>query len=211
MSQARTQQKSAVTISGHPKRSRHIAFRLTDEEFQVIEKAATASGDDPNNWCRKRVLSVSCKGPNLATPDNLNHPELAILRFLVGHGFKFLLSPADAATWSRLTRQANQRSDEIVAELDHRRVLDQVLKSNDTPEVGISEFKTLALVEEEHILTVLRACGGNMSKAARILGREQSQFGKLCRSKGWAKNKTHHPTQQKGSRRSNRATFGKTP
>lgn len=60
------------------------------------------------------------------------------------------------------------------------------LKSNETPVVGISEeFKTLAVVEEEHIQKVLRACAGNMSKAARILGREPSQFGKLCRSKGW--------------------------
>jgi two-component system, NtrC family, response regulator PilR len=60
------------------------------------------------------------------------------------------------------------------------------LQSNEIPVIGISEdFKTLAEVEEEHILKVLRAYGGNMSKAARVLGREPSQFGKLCRSKGW--------------------------
>ena len=62
------------------------------------------------------------------------------------------------------------------------------LESNETPVVGISEFKSLAVVAEEHMQTVLRACGGNMSKAARILGREQSQFAKLCRSKGWVGN-----------------------
>jgi DNA-binding protein Fis len=210
MSQARTQQNSAATISGHPKRSRYIAFRLTNEEFQLIEKAATASGDNPNSWCRKRALSAS-KGPNLATQDNLNHPELAILRFLVGHGFKLLLSPDDAATWTRLTTQADQRSHEIVAEPDHQRF--QFLKSNGTPEVGISEFKTLAVVEEEHIQTVLQACDGNMSKAARILGRDKSQFGKLCRSKGWAKNQTPHPTRQKATRssRSDHVAIGKTP
>ena len=199
-------------MSGRPKRSRLIAFRLTDAEYRVIEIAATASGDDPNSWCRKSAVSASCKRPDLATPDNL-HPELAILRFLVGHGFKLLLSPADAATWTRLTTQADQRSHEILAELDHQRVLAQFLKSNGTPEVGISEFKSLAVVEEEHILTVLRACGGNMSKAARILGRDTSQFGKLCRSKGWCKKKTPHPTRQKAARssRSNRVTIGKTP
>jgi DNA-binding NtrC family response regulator len=61
------------------------------------------------------------------------------------------------------------------------------LESNETPVVGISEFKSLAVVAEEHMQKVLRACGGNMSKAARILGREQSQFAKLCRSKGWGR------------------------
>ena len=53
--------------------------------------------------------------------------------------------------------------------------------------IGIAEdFKTLAVVEEEHMLKVLTACAGNMARAARILGREPTQFGKLCRSKGWA-------------------------
>lgn len=209
MTQARAEQKSANTISGRPKRSRQIAFRLTDEEFQVIEKAATASGDDPNSWCRERALSASCKGPDLATQDN-PHPELAILRFLVGHGFKLLLSPADAATWTRLTTQAEQRSYEIVAEMDHQGP--QFLKSYENPEAGFSAFKTLAVVEEEHIQTVLRACNGNMSKAARILGRDTSQFGKLCRAKGWAKNQAPRtrPTETR-SRRSNRRTISKTP
>ena len=35
------------------KKSRNITFRLTDEEYGQVEKAATAAGDDPNNWCRK--------------------------------------------------------------------------------------------------------------------------------------------------------------
>jgi DNA-binding NtrC family response regulator len=60
------------------------------------------------------------------------------------------------------------------------------LRSNEIPLIGISQdFKTLADMEEEHILRVLTACGGNLSRAARILGREPTQFGKLCRSKGW--------------------------
>jgi transcriptional regulator with GAF, ATPase, and Fis domain len=61
------------------------------------------------------------------------------------------------------------------------------LRSNETPLVGISkEFKTLAELEEEHILKVLRACAGNMAQAARILGREVSQFRKTCGAKGWS-------------------------
>ena len=35
------------------KKSRNITFRLTDDEYSRIEKAAAASGDDPNTWCRK--------------------------------------------------------------------------------------------------------------------------------------------------------------
>ena len=36
------------------------------------------------------------------------------------------------------------------------------------------------------MLKVLTACGGNMVRAAKILGREPTQFGKLCRFTGWA-------------------------
>ena len=61
------------------------------------------------------------------------------------------------------------------------------LRPDEAPVIGIAEdFKTLAVVEEEHMLKVLTACAGNMARAARILGREPTQFGKLCRSKGWA-------------------------
>jgi len=53
----------------------------------------------------------------------LLYQEIALLRFLVGHGFKPLLSrnEATAAEWKKLTTQADQRSDRIVDELLSRR------------------------------------------------------------------------------------------
>jgi uncharacterized protein (DUF1778 family) len=44
------------------KRTKNIAFRLTEDEYERIEKAATASGDDPNTWCRKMALAQSTDG-----------------------------------------------------------------------------------------------------------------------------------------------------
>jgi len=44
------------------KRTKNIAFRLNDEEFAQIEKAATANGEDPNTWCRKMALTQSGEG-----------------------------------------------------------------------------------------------------------------------------------------------------
>ncbi|MGZ5434991.1 MAG: plasmid mobilization protein, partial [Pyrinomonadaceae bacterium] len=41
------------------KRTKNIAFRLTDDEYAQIEKTATAAGDDPNTWCRKLALTQS--------------------------------------------------------------------------------------------------------------------------------------------------------
>ncbi len=105
------------------KKSRNITFRLTDEEYGQVEKAATAAGDDPNNWCRKAAVSQLSEGHTFTTNERLIYQEIALLRFLVGHGFKlaFGRNEATAATWKKLTGQADQRSDEIVAELLSRR------------------------------------------------------------------------------------------
>ena len=105
------------------KRSKYVSFRLTDEEYTHVERAAVASGDEPNNWCRNTALTASREGPLFGKTGRLIYTELAILRFLIGHGFKLLFSrnAAEATAWTKLTTQADQRSDEIVKELLSRR------------------------------------------------------------------------------------------
>jgi hypothetical protein len=108
------------------KRTRHINFRVTDEEHLLIERAAVAAGDEPNNWSRGLVLSAAREGPLFGKTGRLIYTELAILRFLIGHGFKLLFSrsEADASAWTKLTTQADQRADAIVTELLSRRKQD---------------------------------------------------------------------------------------
>jgi uncharacterized protein (DUF1778 family) len=105
------------------KRTKNIAFRLTDDEYARIEKAASAAGDDPNTWCRKLALAQASEGHAFTKNERLIYQEIALLRFLIGHGFKLLFSRNEttAATWKKLTTQADQRSDEIVSEVLSRR------------------------------------------------------------------------------------------
>jgi hypothetical protein len=109
-----------------PKKIKHINFRVTDAEYAEIEKAAKAAADEPNNWSRKLVLSAAREGPLASKTGRLIYTELAILRFLIGHGFKLLFSrnEAEAAAWTKLTTQADQRADAIVTELLSRRKQD---------------------------------------------------------------------------------------
>ena len=106
-----------------PKRIKHINFRVTDEEYREIEKAAASAGDESNNWCRKLVLSAAREDPLFGKAGRLIYTELAILRFLIGHGFKLLFSRSEgeAAAWTKLTTQADNRANEIVTELLSRR------------------------------------------------------------------------------------------
>jgi len=105
------------------KRNKNIAFRLTDEEYGRIEKAAEASGDDPNTWCRKLAVAQSTEGHAFTRNERLIYKEIALLRFLVGHGFKLAFGRNETMTesWKKLTAQADQRSDEIVSEVLSRR------------------------------------------------------------------------------------------
>jgi len=105
------------------KRTKNIAFRLTDQEYRQIESAANAAGDEPNTWCRNLALTQSSEGHALTKNERLLYQEIATLRFLVGHGFKLLLgeSETSAAAWKKLTAQADQRADKIVEELLSRR------------------------------------------------------------------------------------------
>ena len=43
------------------KKTKTIAFRLTDDEYKQIEEAAVATGEDPNEWCRSLSLAQSSK------------------------------------------------------------------------------------------------------------------------------------------------------
>ena len=106
------------------KRTKNVAFRLTDDEFAQVEKAASAVNDDPNTWCRKMALIQSTEGQTFTKSERLIYQEIALLRFLIGHGFKLLFSRNEvtAGTWKKLTMQADQRSEEIVNEVLSRRL-----------------------------------------------------------------------------------------
>ena len=105
------------------KKTRNITFRLTDEEYGQVEKAASSAGDDPNIWCRRAAIDKSSEQFAFTKNERLLYQEIALLRFLIGHGFKQLFSSneATAATWKKLTAQADQKSDQIVEELLSRR------------------------------------------------------------------------------------------
>ena len=47
-------------------RTRNVAFRVTSEEYEQVEKLATEAGLDPNTWCRKVLVAALQEGSGLA-------------------------------------------------------------------------------------------------------------------------------------------------
>ena len=105
------------------KKIKTIAFRLTDEEYALAESAAKAAGDDTNNWCRNLVLGQANTGRGMTKAQRLIYEEIARVRYLAGNGFRMLFGsePLTAATWNKITADADQSSDIIAANLLSRR------------------------------------------------------------------------------------------
>jgi hypothetical protein len=106
------------------KKSRNITFRLNDEQYDQVERAAMAAGDDPNSWCRKVALLQLTEGFGLTKNDRLIYEEIARVRYLVGNGFRILFGSeeeATAANWKKVTAQADLRSEKIADGLIARR------------------------------------------------------------------------------------------
>lgn len=105
------------------KRTKNIAFRLTDEEYDQVERCAFAAGEDANTWVRKVALMQTSEGFGLTKNDRLLYEEIARVRYLLGNGFRILLSSeeATAATWKKITAQADLRSEKIADDLLSRR------------------------------------------------------------------------------------------
>jgi hypothetical protein len=105
------------------KRTKNIAFRLTEEEYAKVEEAALASDEDANSWCRKIVLAGSNSGYGLTKNERLIYEEIARVRYIVGNGFRmlFLSEASTAAEWKTITAQADQRAGKIADGLLARR------------------------------------------------------------------------------------------
>jgi hypothetical protein len=105
------------------KKTKLIAFRVTDEEYAHIERIALALGEDPNNWCRNITVTEAREGSGLTKTDRLIYEEIARVRYLVGHGFRLLFASkeATATAWKKLTADVDHSSEIIANDLLSRR------------------------------------------------------------------------------------------
>jgi hypothetical protein len=109
--------------SNDTRKSKTISFRLTREEYDVVERAALAAGDETNSWCRKIALLQLTEGFGFTKKERVLYEEIARVRYLVGSGFRILLSSQEttAANWKTITAQVEQKSDLIADDLLSRR------------------------------------------------------------------------------------------
>lgn len=77
------------------KRTRHINFRVTYEEYREIERAAVAAGYEPKQLEPRPGVERGEEGALTGKSAHLIYTELAILRFLIGHELNMLFSRSE--------------------------------------------------------------------------------------------------------------------
>ena len=104
------------------KKSKLLAFRVTDEEYAQIERMALVVGEDMNNWCRNIIVAQASEGSGLTKTQRLLYEEIARTRYLLGHGFRLLFeSKGSPDGWKKLRNDVDKHSGIITDDLLSRR------------------------------------------------------------------------------------------
>jgi len=85
-----TATKKEVTIMKRPKMSKVISFRVTEEDWLKIERAAADSGETPNEWCRMTTLETLRMPEGLTPNQRILFSQIARTGFLLDSGFQLL-------------------------------------------------------------------------------------------------------------------------
>jgi len=72
------------------KMTRVISFRVTEEDWLEIERAANESGETPNEWCRMTTLETLRMLVGLTPNQRVLFAQMARVGFLVENGFELL-------------------------------------------------------------------------------------------------------------------------
>jgi uncharacterized protein (DUF1778 family) len=103
-------------------KSRTVAFRVTEEQYEKIEKAARASGKIPSDWCRDLSLGKVGAEDVLNENEKMIFEELAKARYLLSIGFGLLASgELNNESWSNTKQIVEEKGKDIVAALLKRR------------------------------------------------------------------------------------------
>jgi hypothetical protein len=100
------------------KKIRIITFRVTETEHALIQNAAAAADDDPNNWCRRVALKSSRTDQIASIDDRLICTEIAGLRYLFQHGFRHVFSgdTTKEAAWKIVSDNVEKHVDELATD-----------------------------------------------------------------------------------------------
>jgi hypothetical protein len=97
-----------------PKLTRVISFRVTEEDWLKIERAADDCDDKPPDWCRTLVFETLRMPVPLTPSQRILFGQIARTAFLVENGFTLLAEDTlESEHWKRYRSYARANLDAI--------------------------------------------------------------------------------------------------
>jgi hypothetical protein len=96
------------------KKPRVVSFRVSEEEWLAIEKAASKIGDTPHEWGRMASLEKLRMQDGLNSNERILFAQVARTQYLVGIGFQMLADDKlTTEEWKKLRTFAKEEIDVI--------------------------------------------------------------------------------------------------
>ena len=97
-----------------PKMTRVISFRVTEEDWVKIERAASDYGDKPHDWCRTIALETLKMPVGLTPSQRILFSQMARAGWLLENGFQLLADDTlESDEWKRFRAYARSNLDTI--------------------------------------------------------------------------------------------------
>lgn len=97
-----------------PKKTHYISFRVTEEQLNRIESAATDAGAKARDWCRDVVLEKVGDEHPMTKIERFLFEQFARAQYLVTQGFQLLADEnLTGEEWKKFRAIANERASEI--------------------------------------------------------------------------------------------------
>jgi len=95
-----------------------VVFRLDENRWHQLAETAKASGENPNDWCRKLTLAELDGGQGLSRNERIIFEEVSRIRFLLGQGFYLLAGDElNLEEWEEVRRKSQEKVSEITRHL----------------------------------------------------------------------------------------------
>jgi hypothetical protein len=97
-----------------PEKERTISFRITEEEWNDVEKRAATVRESPHQWARSAMLEKLHGNDELTRGDRFLFHHLVRAQYLLTQGFQMLAdNNLTSEDWKKLRANAKQRVSEL--------------------------------------------------------------------------------------------------
>ena len=97
-----------------PEKERTISYRITEEEWNEIEKRAATERESPHRWARSALLEKLSRNDELTRGDRFLFHHLVRAQYLITQGFQMLADDSlTSEDWKKLRADAKHKVSEL--------------------------------------------------------------------------------------------------